>query len=69
MRRKGDVKAEKALLAEVYKLLGNSAYGKFIKAVERQTKVLYTKDEDVVRCLSTLTVCASPFRTTLWKQQ
>ena len=48
MRRKGDVEAEKALLAEVHKLLGNSAYGKFIEAVERQTKVLYTKDEDVV---------------------
>ena len=48
MRRKGDVEAEKALLAEVYKLLGNSAYGKFIEAVERQKKVLYTKDDDVV---------------------
>ena len=48
MRRKGDAEAEKALLAEIYKLLGNSAYGKFIEAVERQTKVLYTKDEDVV---------------------
>ena len=48
MQRKGDVEAEKALLAKIYKLLGNSAYGKFIEAVERQTKVLYTKDEDVV---------------------
>ena len=48
MRRKGDVEAEKALLAEIYKLLGNSAYGKFIEAVERQTKVLYTKDKDIV---------------------
>ena len=48
MRRKGDAKAEKALLAEIYKLLGNSAYGKFIEAVERQTRVLYTKDEDEV---------------------
>ena len=48
MRRKGDAEAEKALLAEIYKLLGNSAYGKFIEAVERQTKVPYTKDEDEV---------------------
>ena len=48
MRRKGDVEAEKALLAEVFRLLGNSAYGKFIEAVERQTKVMYTQDEDVV---------------------
>ena len=48
VRRKGDAEADKALLAEIYKLLGNSAYGKFIEAVERQTKVLYTKDEDEV---------------------
>ena len=48
MRRKGDIKAEKALLTEVFKLLGNSAYSKFIEAVERQTKMMYTKDEDVV---------------------
>ena len=39
---------EKAFLAEVFKLLGNSAYGRFIEAVERQTKVLCTKDENVV---------------------
>ena len=32
----------------MYKLLGNSAYGKFIEAVERQLKVLYTKDENTV---------------------
>ena len=48
MRRKGDAEAEKALLAEIYKLLGNSAYGKFIEAVERQMRVLYRKDEDEV---------------------
>ena len=36
------------ILAPETKLLGNSAYGKFIEAVERQTKVLYTKDEDEV---------------------
>ena len=48
MGRKGDVEAEKALLAEIHKLLSNAAYGKFIEAVERQTKVMYTKYEDVV---------------------
>ena len=48
MRRKGDAEADKALFAEIYNLLGNSAYGKFIEAVERQPKVLYTKDEDEV---------------------
>ena len=44
----GDVEKDKALLAEVFKLLGNSAYGKMIEAVERQKNVVYTKDERVV---------------------
>ena len=30
-----DVDRSKALLAEVFKLLGNSAYGKLIKVLER----------------------------------
>ena len=47
-RRKGDADKDKALLAEVFKLQGNSAYGKFIEAVERQNKTLYTRDEDEV---------------------
>ena len=47
-RRKGDADKDKALLAEVFKLLGNSAYGKFIEAVERQNRTLYTCDEEEV---------------------
>jgi len=47
-RRTGDADKSKALLAEVFKLLGNSAYGKLIEALERQTNVIYTKDEKVV---------------------
>ena len=47
-RRKGDANKEKALLAEVFKLLGNSAYGKFIEGVERQKRTLYTRHEDEV---------------------
>ena len=47
-RRKGDADKDKALLAEVFKLLGNSAYGKFIEAVERQNKTLYTRNVDEV---------------------
>lgn len=47
-RRKGDADKEKALLAEVFKLLDNSRYGKFIEAVERQTRTVYTRDEDEV---------------------
>ena len=47
-RRTGDKEKSKALLAEVFKLLGNSGYGKLIEASERQTNVIYTKDEKVV---------------------
>ena len=47
-RRTGDVEKSKALLAEVFKLLGNSGYGKLIEALERQTNIIYTKDEKVV---------------------
>ena len=47
-RRTGDVEKSKALLAEVFKFLGNSGYGKLIEALERQTNVIYTKDEKVV---------------------
>ena len=47
-RRTGDVEKSKALLAEVFKLLGNSGYGKLIEALERQPNVIYTKDESVV---------------------
>ena len=47
-RRTGDAEKSKALLAEVFKLLGNSGYGKLIEALERQTNVIYTKDEKVV---------------------
>ena len=47
-RRKGDAEKDKALFAEVFKLLGNSAYGKFIEAVERHTNTIYTCDEEEV---------------------
>ena len=47
-RRKGDDDPDKALLAEVFKLLGNSSYSKLIVAKERQTSVIYTKDQSVV---------------------
>ena len=47
-RRTGDKEKSNALLAEVFKLLGNSGYGKLIEALERQTNTIYTKDETVV---------------------
>ena len=62
MRRREDIEAEKALLAEIFKLLGNSAYGKFIKAVERQTKVLYTKDGQVANVAVLLRFLGSLYR-------
>jgi len=46
--RTGDVDKSKAPLAEVFKLLGNSAYGKLIEALKRQTNTIYTKYENVV---------------------
>lgn len=48
VRRTGDTDNSKAMLAEVFKLLGNSVYWKMIKAVEQQTCVIFTKDEKVV---------------------
>jgi len=39
-----DLDKSKALLAEVFKLLGNSGYWKLIKPLEWQTNVIYTKD-------------------------
>ena len=47
-RRRGDEDPDIAFLADVLKLLGNSAYGKLIKAKERQTRVIYTKHQHVV---------------------
>ena len=47
-RRTGDVEKSKALLADIFKLLGNSGYGKLIEALERQSNVTYTRDEKVV---------------------
>ena len=37
-RQTGDVEKEKALLADLFKLLGNSAYGKLIEGLERQNQ-------------------------------
>lgn len=37
------------LLAEVFKLLGNRAYGELIEALERQATLKYTKSESVLR--------------------
>ena len=46
-RRRGQIKS-KPLLADIFKLLGNSSYGKMIESLERQTHVIYTKDEKLV---------------------
>jgi len=48
VRRMGDTDKEKDIFAEVFKLLGNSSYGKMIEALEKHTNVSYTKDEKTV---------------------
>ena len=50
-RRRGGEDSDIAFLADVLKLLGNSAYGKLpvIEVKERQTRVIYTKDQHVVK--------------------
>ena len=48
-RGKGDQNSEQALLAEVFKLLRNSSYGKVIDALERHTTVKYTTSEGALR--------------------
>lgn len=46
-RRTGDAGKSKAVLAEVFKLLANSDYGKLIEVLEQQTSVIHTLDEKV----------------------
>ena len=38
----------KTLLAEVFKLLGNSGNGKLFEALGRQINIIYTQDEKVI---------------------
>ena len=47
-RCSGDSDKSKVLLAEVFKLLGNSGYGKLIEALEWRIFVVYTKNEKAV---------------------
>ena len=39
-RRTGDADKSKALLADIFKLQGNSSYGKMIESLERQARVI-----------------------------
>ena len=48
-RQSGDVDKSKALLADIFKLLGNSSYRKLIEALERQTCVIYTDLDEIGR--------------------
>ena len=47
-RRTGDTDKAKALLADIFKLLGNSCYGKMIENVAHHNSTRYTKDEKLV---------------------
>jgi len=42
-RRTGDLEESKAIFADIFKLLGNSAYGKMIENLEKQKNVIFTK--------------------------
>ena len=44
-RRKGDLDPSKAILADTFKLLGNSAYGKTITNIAKHTDVSYTDEK------------------------
>lgn len=46
--RRGDSNPELAPLAEVFKLLGTSAYSKLIEAIKHHTSVTCTKDDSAV---------------------
>ena len=47
-RRTGDTDKSKALLADIFKLLGNLCYGKMIENVALHNSTRYTKDEKLV---------------------
>lgn len=47
----GDVNKEKAIFAEVFKLLGNSSYGKMIEALERHQLQLHKRRKNCGRCI------------------
>ena len=42
-RRTGDIEESKTIFADIFKLLGNSAYGKMIENLENQKNVIFTK--------------------------
>ncbi|GFN95579.1 hypothetical protein PoB_002208500 [Plakobranchus ocellatus] len=46
-RRRGDLDPTKAILAETFKLLGNSAYGKSLENLENRRDVVYSTSENV----------------------
>ena len=45
-RRRGDADPSKAIFADIFKLLGNSSYGKMIKNKENQLQTFYCRKQD-----------------------
>ena len=45
-RRRGDADPTKAIFADIFKLLGNSSYGKLIENKEAQTNTFYCRKQD-----------------------
>ena len=46
-RREGDVDRSKAIIAETYKLLGNSAYGKTVTNVTKHTNISFVSEDEL----------------------
>ena len=51
-RREGDLDPQKSILADTFKLLGNSAYGKSLENLERRSDVVYVKEENVSKLVN-----------------
>ena len=51
-RRNGDLDPTKAILAETFKLLGNSAYGKTLENLEKGRDVVYSTGENVAQLVN-----------------
>ncbi|KAK7093429.1 hypothetical protein V1264_007188 [Littorina saxatilis] len=50
-RREGDSDPSKTIVADTFKLLGNSAYGKTLTNLAKHTDVVYTDDETTIKKL------------------
>ena len=50
-RREGDADRSKSIIAETYKLLGNSAYGKTVTNVSKHADISFVTDDEMKKCV------------------